>query len=91
MIGQPLNVGRMLAAAERDVAAWSVLAMAQYRLKEDAEAQAALTNALDLAHSKLPQLDGDLGQDWGDGLIAHILLREAEALVTGKPRGAAQQ
>jgi hypothetical protein len=58
--------------------------MAQHELKHDAEAQAALAKALEVAQTKLPQLGSDnLGQGWQDWLIAHILLREAKTLING--------
>jgi hypothetical protein len=50
-----------------------------------------LAKASELAQTKLPQLGGDsLEQDWVDWLIAHILLREAKALVTGQPKTTGQ-
>ena len=91
VIGQPMNVGRPLPAWQRDVAACSVLAMAQHQLKQTDEARVALAKAIELARTKLPQLGRDnLDQDWVDWLIAHILLREAKALVNGEPKASGQ-
>jgi len=91
VIGQPMSVGRPLPAWQRDTAAYSVLAMAQHQLKQTEEARAALAKASELAQTKLPQLGSDnLEQDWVDWLIAHILLREAKALVTSEPKPSGQ-
>ena len=69
----------------RDGAAYSVLAMAQYQLKRSDEARAALAKGVDIVNSKLPKLqNGALGENWIDWLIAHILLREAKALIEGQ-------
>jgi len=47
--------------------------------------QAALAEAVQLAETRLPQLDsGDPGALWHHWLIAHILLREARALIEKK-------
>jgi hypothetical protein len=65
-----------------DVAACSVLAMAQHQLKHSDEANTALAKAADLGNSKLPRLETSaLEDDWAGWLIAHMLLREAQALV----------
>ena len=91
VIGQPMSVGRSLPAWERDTAAYSVLAMAQHRLKQADEARTTLAKASELARTKLPQLGSDnLEQDWVNWLIAHILLREAKALVNGQPKTTGQ-
>ena len=61
----------------------TVLAMALHRLHQPVEARAALARASELVAAKLPRLDtGDLGAtDWQETLIAHLLLREAQALL----------
>jgi hypothetical protein len=69
---------------ERAMAACAVIAMAQHRLNHPAEAREALANAAQWASSKLPPLDANHHINWGDFLIAHILLREAQALLGGK-------
>ncbi len=92
VIGQPMSVGRPSPAWERDVAAWAVLAMAQHRLQQTEEARRALVQGLELAQTKLPQFGNDnLEQDWVDWLIAHILLREAKALLAGEPAPASDK
>jgi serine/threonine-protein kinase len=81
-MGKPATVGGLSPAWNRDVAACSVQAMAQYKLKRSDEARAALARGVAIAQTNLPQRDsGDLGEDWADWLVAHILLREAQALI----------
>ena len=68
----------------RDVQTYAVLAMAQYRLNRADEAHAALGKAGKVAEGKIARRgSGDLGPDWHDWTIAHILLREAKGLVEG--------
>jgi WD40 repeat protein/tetratricopeptide (TPR) repeat protein len=68
----------------RDVQAYSVLALALHRLNRAGEAREALSKATELAGAKLPRLDsGDLGPNWHNWIIAHTLLREAKALIEG--------
>ncbi len=75
-----------LAAAQRpadcDAATYSVLAMAQKQTGQASAAQEALIAATKLIDGKLPKLDSDdLGHQWENVLIAHLLLREAQALI----------
>jgi tetratricopeptide (TPR) repeat protein len=71
--------------------AFLALAMAQHQLKHPAEAGAALAKGVEVIDTKLPKLEsGDLGYDWGDWIIAHVLMREAKALIEGDPRSAAE-
>jgi hypothetical protein len=64
------------------VAAEAVRAMAQQKLEQTANAAQSLAHATEIFKTKLPQLEsGDLGEDWPEWLIAHILLREAKALI----------
>jgi tetratricopeptide (TPR) repeat protein len=71
----------------RDIQSCSVLAMALQRLNQAGEAREALSKATELAGAKLPRLDGgDLGPSWHNWIIAHILLREAKALIEGGPK-----
>jgi tetratricopeptide (TPR) repeat protein len=68
--------------------AYMVLAMADYKLQQNEQAQAALTTGIEIAETKLPRLDSeDLGAGWSPGwidlLIGHALMREARALVDG--------
>ena len=68
--------------ADRDVAAYVVLAMAQYRSNRSDDARAALAKGVEIADSKLPKLDGgEVGGGWLDWIIAHALLKEAKALI----------
>jgi hypothetical protein len=66
------------------VAAGAVRAMAQQQNNQLDEAKKTLAQAVELARAKLPKLEsGDLGEDWPEWLIAHILSREARALIEG--------
>jgi len=70
---------------KRDAAAYAILAMAQHQLNHAEQAHAALAKAVEITETKMPRLEsGDLEHDWVDWLIAHILLREAKALVNGE-------
>jgi tetratricopeptide (TPR) repeat protein len=72
-----------------DAAGQSLLAMAQYRLNQTDQAKATFARALE-ALRKLPQLDSrDLGKYWDDVILAHLLMREAQALILGKVAGPA--
>lgn len=80
-IGQPTMVG----GARPDAAAYSVLAMAQHRLKHTDEARATLAKAADIVSTHLLNRENaNLDEYWVDWLIAHILLREAQALIEGQ-------
>ncbi len=73
---------------EGDLQAYMVLAMAQYRSKQTAEARAALAKGVEIAETKLPKLDsGDFGRRWRwiDWIIAHALMREAKAMIQSPP------
>jgi tetratricopeptide (TPR) repeat protein len=66
----------------RAAAAYLVMAMAHQQLGQSAEARVRLSTATEVMRSQLPEPDsGDLGRDWADVLIVHILRREAEALM----------
>jgi len=70
----------------RDAQACIVLAMAQHQLKQLDEARATLARGLGIVDTKMPKLDsGDLGENWNDLIIAHVLLEEATALIQGPP------
>ena len=61
-----------------------LLAMANYQLHQLDEARAVLARGLEFANKKLPKLEsGDLGSYWGDWIFAHVLMREAKALIEG--------
>jgi tetratricopeptide (TPR) repeat protein len=72
---------------DRDVQAYSVLAMALHKLNQAGEAREALSKATEVAGAKLPRIEsGDLGPSWHDWIIAQTLLREAKALIEGGSR-----
>jgi Flp pilus assembly protein TadD len=75
-------LSRQGADPERDVEAYMVLAMAQYRSGQADEARITLAKGVEIAEKKLPRLDsGDLGDGWLDWIIAQELMREAKALI----------
>jgi len=62
------------------------MAMARQHLNQPAGARAALEKAVEILEAKLPKLEsGDLGELWGDWIIAHVLLREAKMLIEEPP------
>lgn len=66
------------AAAE----AWAVLAMAQARLGNSAEARGALEKGMTLVATSLPKAGSkDLGDDWVDWIIVHTWIAEAASVV----------
>jgi serine/threonine protein kinase/TPR repeat protein len=75
----------------RTAAARAIVAMAHHQLHQDAEAQ----SALDLAHQANEQITSGIGPRSSvyypdvvvlfDGLYAHVVLQEAEALINGRP------
>jgi tetratricopeptide (TPR) repeat protein len=65
----------------RNLAAVAVLGMAEHKLNQTLAARTALSRAAKL-ESVLPKLErGDLGEDWHDWIVAHILLKEAQAII----------
>jgi tetratricopeptide (TPR) repeat protein len=81
-IGQPT----MVTGPRPDAPAYLILAMAQHQLKRPDEARAALAKGADIVNTKLLKLENaTLDENWLDWLIAHILLREAQALIGGPP------
>jgi tetratricopeptide (TPR) repeat protein len=64
----------------RDVGAYMVLALAQYRLQREDEARETFAAGLRLATRRLPEPSaGDLGDGWMDWVFARALIREARA------------
>ncbi|MGP8239656.1 MAG: protein kinase domain-containing protein [Limisphaerales bacterium] len=60
----------------------AVLALAQYQLKQTAEARATLAKATRIAESNLPKPDGhEFGDFWHDWIIEQVLMREAQTLI----------
>jgi hypothetical protein len=87
-VNRPVATNR---AATLDIEAYMVLAMAQYRLKQSDAARAAMAKGVEIERSKLPKLEsGDLGSGYLDWIIAHALMREAQALIEGSPEAKAQ-
>ena len=67
---------------DRDVQAYSLLAMAYHRLGQPEEASAALALGAVIDRVMLPKpASGDFGQDWQDWIMARALMDEAEALI----------
>ena len=61
-----------------------LLAMSNYQLRQLDEARAALKRGLEIADQKLPGIEsGDLGLCWDEWVFAHMLMREAKALIEG--------
>jgi tetratricopeptide (TPR) repeat protein len=81
-VGKSIGQPTMVSGPRPDPAAFSVLAMAQHQLKRPQEARAALAKGADIVNTKLLNLENaPLDENWVDWLIAHILLREAQALI----------
>ena len=60
-----------------------------HQLKLSEEARAALTKGAEIVNTKLLKLENSpLDENWVDWLIAHILLREAQALILPASRTA---
>jgi serine/threonine protein kinase len=80
-IGQPT----MVTGPRPDAPAYLVRAMAQHRLARPNEARAALAKGADIVNARLLKVEKNvaLDENWVDWLIAHILLREAQALIEG--------
>ena len=68
----------------RTVQAQMTLAMAQYQLKQAEEARVTLAKGLELAEARFPKPGkASLDEQWHDWIIAHVLMREAKALIEG--------
>jgi serine/threonine-protein kinase len=70
----------------RTVQAHMTLAMAQHQLNQTEQARATLAKGLEIAEARFPK-HGKTGLDeqWHDWIIAHVLMREAKALIDGQP------
>ncbi len=67
-----------------EVEAYMVLAMAQCRLQRVNDARASLVKGVEIEQTRLPKLEsGDIGENWPDWIFAHLLMREAKALIEG--------
>ena len=79
------TIGQPSMAARLDAAAYAVLAMAQHRLQRPDEARAALARSSAIVTTRFAQSQNSaLGEHWADWLVARILLREAQALISGQ-------
>jgi serine/threonine protein kinase len=66
------------------VEAYAVLAMAQYRLHQTAQATATFARGVELQKKESPRLeDGDLTGDWRAWVRGQVLMKEARALIEG--------
>jgi len=66
----------------RKATAYLVEGMACCQMHDTVAARAALNKGIEIVETQFPASDsGDLGRDWPDWIIAHILLREAQALM----------
>jgi serine/threonine protein kinase len=69
-----------------EAGAGAVLAMAQQQLNQKDNARATLAQARQNVETRLPKLEGgDLGPDWRQWVMAHVLLREAAAIIEVQP------
>ena len=60
--------------------------MARNKMGQLDAARADLAQAIQIAQSKLPNLESkDLGVNWWDLLIGHTLMQEAKALIGNDP------
>jgi len=68
----------------RTVQAHMTLAMAQYQLQQIEEARGTQAKGLKLAEARFPKAGkANLDEQWHDWIIAHVLIREAKALIEG--------
>lgn len=66
------------------VSGWMITAMALRELHQGEEAHAAFSTGLEIERTRLSRMDsGDLGSSWNDRIIAHVLVREAQAVFQG--------
>jgi eukaryotic-like serine/threonine-protein kinase len=65
-------------------AAHLILAMAQFHLDKRGASRASLARAVKALPNRLPKA-GPLDEGWASWISAHILLREAKALITSDP------
>jgi serine/threonine protein kinase/Flp pilus assembly protein TadD len=68
----------------RTVQAHMTLAMAQYQLKQTEAARVTMAKGLEIAETRFPKAGkAGLDEQWHDWIIAHVLMREAKALIEG--------
>lgn len=76
------SLQRINDGSTRDVEACMVLAMAQWRSHQTAEARNSLAEGIKLASRRMPaENSGDVGDGWIDWVFAHALWREAAGLI----------
>ena len=78
-----------------EIEAGAILSMASFQLNKTNDARAALSKARETIKTKMSDGEngifraawskGEVTYNWADWLVAHILLREAQALIQGKP------
>jgi len=73
-------------SSSRNAQAQIVQAMAQYQLKQADQARAILADGLQSSERTLKKIGEDLGEDWKDWIIAHLLISQAQALIENKPK-----
>ena len=74
------------ADAYRTVQAHMTLAMAQHQLDQLDQARVTLAKGLEIAEARFPKAGkASLDEQWHDWIIAHVLMREAKALIEGAP------
>jgi serine/threonine protein kinase/tetratricopeptide (TPR) repeat protein len=87
-VGKSAGQQNLTAGRKTDAEAYLIQAMAQHQLKRAEESRAALAKGEEMVNSKLLKLENaTLDEYWFDWLVAHILLREAQALIEGAPQG----
>jgi hypothetical protein len=79
------------ADANRFVDAYIVLAMAQYQMTQKNEARMTLAKGMGKADELTKLESGDIGTGWRDWIIAHALMKEANALIQGETAGPTNQ
>jgi hypothetical protein len=69
--------------------AYAVMAMVQQKLGKDTETTQELTNCNRIPEIGLPKPGQDLGEDWRDWIIAHVLHSGAKRMIGGEPSSVA--
>jgi hypothetical protein len=65
--------------------AFAIIAMAQFKQNHMAEAREALSECGRTIESQSPKPGQDLGRDWRDWIVDHVLQSEAMRLIGGEP------
>ena len=81
-----LEVSKDTPEPSRSAAIYAIQAMARHQLGQIADARKSLADAMKLFDENWPLMNqGKLGASWHNVLIAHLLTREAVALMDGHP------